>query len=117
MAGHGGAGFFGADRAQGDRGHRRQDRRVRGQGGRQRALRVAVLGSLTSTIGNTLTGLFETAFQVIPGIGALPAELSTSKRLMFGNRLIRETGNVVFQDPAFRTDLVSTSSITAPPMT
>ena len=26
---------------------------------------------------------------------------------MFGNRLIRETGNVVFQDPAFRTDLVN----------
>jgi hypothetical protein len=40
---------------------------------------VAVLGSLTSTIGHTLTGLFETAFQVIPGAGAcrralLPAE-------------------------------------------
>jgi conjugal transfer mating pair stabilization protein TraG len=26
---------------------------------------------------------------------------------MFGNRLIRETHNVVFQDPAFRTDLVN----------
>lgn len=69
---------------------------------------VAVLGSLTSTIGNTLTGLFETAFQVIPGIGALPAELSYQQNgLMFGNRLIRETGNVVFQDPAFRTDLIN----------
>ena len=69
---------------------------------------VAVLGSLTSTIGNTLTGLFETAFQVIPGIGALPAELAYQQNgLMFGNRLIRETGNVVFQDPAFRTDLIN----------
>ncbi len=69
---------------------------------------VAVLGSLTSTIGNTLTGLFETAFQVIPGAGALPAELSYQQNgLMFGNRLIRETGNVVFQDPAFRTDLIN----------
>ncbi len=69
---------------------------------------VAVLGSLTSTIGNTLTGLFETAFQVIPGNGALPAELSYQQNgLMFGNRLIRETGNVVFQDPAFRTDLIN----------
>ena len=69
---------------------------------------VAVLGSLTSTIGNTLTGLFETAFQVIPGVGALPAELSYQQHgLMFGNRLIRETGNVVFQDPAFRTDLIN----------
>jgi len=69
---------------------------------------VAVLGSLTSTIGHTLTGLFETAFQVIPGAGALPAELSYEHNgLMFGNRLIRETGAVVFQDPNFRTDLIN----------
>ena len=69
---------------------------------------VAVLGSLTSTIGNTLTGLFETAFQVIPGPGSLPSELTYEKNgLMFGNRLIRETGGVVFQDPAFRTDLIN----------
>jgi conjugal transfer mating pair stabilization protein TraG len=69
---------------------------------------VALLGSLTSTIGHTLTGLFETAFQTIPGAGALPAELSYQQNgLMFGNRLVRETGNVVFQDPSFRTDLVN----------
>ena len=54
---------------------------------------VAFLGSVTSTVGHTLTGLFETAFQVIPGVGALPSELSYEKNgLMFGNRLIRETG-------------------------
>ena len=69
---------------------------------------VAALGGITSTIGNTLTSLFETAFQVIPGVGALPVELSYQQNgLMFGNRLIRETGNVVFQDPAFRTDLIN----------
>lgn len=69
---------------------------------------IAMLGSLTSTIGHTLTGLFETAFQVIPGQGALPSELAYEKNgLMFGNRLIRETGNVVFQDPNFRTDLIN----------
>ncbi len=69
---------------------------------------VALLGSLTSTIGHTLTGLFETAFQVIPGAGGLPAELSYQQNgLMFGNRLVRETGNIVFQDPGFRTDLVN----------
>jgi len=69
---------------------------------------VAVLGSLTSTIGHTLTDLFETAFQVIPGPGALPAELSYQQNgLMFGNRLIRETGNAVFPDPGFRTDLIN----------
>jgi uncharacterized membrane protein YiaA len=55
---------------------------------------VAFLGSVTSTVGHTLTGLFETAFQVIPGVGALPSELSYEKNgLMFGNRLIRETGS------------------------
>ena len=69
---------------------------------------VAMLGSVTSTIGHTLTGLFETAFQVIPGAGALPSELTFEKNgLMFGNRLIRDTGNVVFQDPNFRTDLIN----------
>jgi len=69
---------------------------------------VALLGSVTSTIGHTLTGLFETAFQVIPGPGTLPAELAYERNgLMFGNRLVRETGSVVFQDPAFRTDLVN----------
>jgi conjugal transfer mating pair stabilization protein TraG len=69
---------------------------------------VAMLGSVTSTIGHTLTNLFETAFQVIPGIGALPSELTYERNgLMFGNRLIRDTGNVVFQDPNFRTDLIN----------
>lgn len=69
---------------------------------------AALLGSLTSTIGHTLTGLFETAFQVIPGVGALPSELTYERNgLMFGNRLIRETGNVVFQDPNFRMDLIN----------
>ncbi len=69
---------------------------------------VAMLGSITSTIGHTLTGLFETAFQVIPGVGGLPSELTYEKNgLMFGNRLIRDTGSVVFQDPNFRTDLIN----------
>ena len=69
---------------------------------------VAMLGSITSTIGHTLTQLFETAFQVIPGAGGLPSELSYEKNgLMFGNRLIRDTGGVVFQDPGFRTDLIN----------
>lgn len=69
---------------------------------------VALLGSLTSTVGHTLTGLFETAFQLIPGAGALPAELAYQRNgLMFGNRLVRETGNVVFQSPDFRTDLIN----------
>jgi conjugal transfer mating pair stabilization protein TraG len=69
---------------------------------------MAMLGSITSTIGHTLTSLFETAFQVIPGAGGLPSELTYEKNgLMFGNRLIRDTGGVVFQDPNFRTDLIN----------
>ena len=69
---------------------------------------LALFGGLTSTIGNTLTELFETAFQAIPGNGSLPSELTYQKNgLMFGNRLIRDTGNVVFQDPNFRTDLIN----------
>jgi conjugal transfer mating pair stabilization protein TraG len=71
-------------------------------------LGVAALGSLTSTVGHTLTGLFETAFQTIPGRAALPSELSyQANGLMFGNRLIREAGALVFQDPGFRTDLIN----------
>ena len=70
---------------------------------------VAFLGSVTSTVGHTLTGLFETAFQVIPGVGALPSELSYEKNgLMFGNRLIR--GDRRRRLPGsgnFRTDLVN----------
>ncbi len=69
---------------------------------------VALFGGLTSTIGNTLTELFETAFQAIPGSANLPSELTYQKNgLVFGNRLIRDTGNVVFQDPNFRTDLIN----------
>ena len=69
---------------------------------------VAALGSLTSTIGHTLTALFETAFQVLPGPGTLPAELAYSRNgLMFGNRLVRETSTVVFPDPGFRTDTLN----------
>lgn len=69
---------------------------------------IAALGSLTSTIGHTLTTLFETAFQTIPGAGALPSELSYQRNgLMFGNRLIRETAGAVIQDPGVRTDVVN----------
>lgn len=69
---------------------------------------LALFGSLTSTVGNTLTELFETAFQTIPGAAGLPSELTYQKNgLLFGNRLIRDTATVVFQEPTFRTDLVN----------
>lgn len=71
-------------------------------------LGLGLLGHFTNVVGNTLTELFETAFQVIPGDGALPLELSYQRHgLMFGTRLVKETRTVVFLDPAFRTDLIN----------
>ena len=98
---------FGADRAEGDRGHRRQDRRLAVKVVDNVPFGVAVLGSLTSTIGHA-DRAFRDGVPGHPGRGAPAAELSYQQNgLMFGNRLIRETGNVVFQDPAFRTDLIN----------
>ena len=89
--------------AAGHGGHRRQDRRRAGEGGRQCPVWRRVVRQSHEQVGNTLTEVFETAFQVIPGPGALPSELAYQKHgLMFGNRLIRETRNVVFRDPKFR---------------
>lgn len=69
---------------------------------------AALLGSLTSRIGNTLTELIETALQVLPGAARLPAELTYQRHgLVFGDRLVRDTRTVVLQDPATRTDLIN----------
>lgn len=69
---------------------------------------MAALGGLTSTIGNSLTELFETAFQTIPGPGALPPALRYQQNgLMFGSRLIQETRRTSLPDPALRTDLIN----------
>jgi len=69
---------------------------------------MAALGGLTSSIGNSITELFETAFQVIPGAGALPAELAYQQNgLMFGSRLLQETRRTSLPDPAIRTDLIN----------
>lgn len=71
-------------------------------------LGMAALGGLTSSIGNSITELFETAFQIIPGPGALPAELAYQQNgLMFGSRLIQETRRTSLPDPAVRTDLIN----------
>jgi hypothetical protein len=70
---------------------------------------MAALGGLTSTIGNTITELFETAFQVpLPDPAALPAELAYQQNgLMFGSRLIQETRRTPSLTPQCRTDLVN----------
>ena len=67
---------------------------------------MAALGGLTSTIGNAMTELFETAFQTIPGPGSLPTELAYQRNgLMFGSRLLQETRRASFPDPGLRQDL------------
>lgn len=54
---------------------------------------LALLASVKSSIGATLTQMFETAFQTIPSATvALPAELSYLEHgVMFGSRLVRTT--------------------------
>lgn len=69
---------------------------------------AAIFGHLTSVVGNALTEVFETAFQVLPGPGQLSADLSYQKHgLMFGNSLIKRSREATFPDPNFRTDLVN----------
>jgi conjugal transfer mating pair stabilization protein TraG len=57
---------------------------------------IAFFGHSTSKIGDVLTRLFETAFQVIPAPDAqLPNELTYQKNgVLFGNRLIQASRNV-----------------------
>ena len=69
---------------------------------------MAALGGLTSSIGNSITELFETAFQTLPGPASLPPELSYQQNgLMFGSRLIQEVRRTSIPDPAVRTDILN----------
>jgi conjugal transfer mating pair stabilization protein TraG len=54
---------------------------------------LALLASVKSSIGATLTGLFETAFQTIPAASvALPAALTYQEHgMMFGSRLVQKS--------------------------
>lgn len=69
---------------------------------------MAALGGLTSSIGNSITELFETAFQTLPGPASLPPELAYQQNgLMFGSRLIQEVRRTSIPDPAVRTDILN----------
>lgn len=71
-------------------------------------LGMAALGGLTSTIGNSITELFETAFQTIPGTSALPAELAYQRNgLMFGSRVIQEVCRASLPNPSVRVDVIN----------
>ena len=58
---------------------------------------LALLGTVKSSIGATLTQMFETAFQTIPGDLALPSELGYLEHgVLFGNRLVRASREAEF---------------------
>lgn len=69
---------------------------------------LASQASVVSDIGNILTGLFETAVQLIPAPGggtALEPGLTYQQSgLMFGAKLVKDSHNLVFQDPDFRNE-------------
>lgn len=70
---------------------------------------LAWFASATSSVGDALTELFETAFSTVASAdSALPAELAYQKTgMVFGNRIVEKTREVVFHDPEFRANLVN----------
>lgn len=71
-------------------------------------LGLAAQAGIVSSIGSTLTELFETALTVLPGPSGLPAELTFSNNgMMFGARLVEHSRKVVFDDPRMRTDVAN----------
>ena len=70
---------------------------------------LGLFASVKSSIGHTLTNLFETGFQAIPNANrALPAELSYQDHgLMFGNRLIKASRSANIIDPQLRADIIN----------
>lgn len=70
---------------------------------------LAHLASDFTLLGDKLTGLTETAFQVIPDANvSLPASLSYQQNgVMFGARLITESRMAALANPRLRTDFVS----------
>ena len=69
---------------------------------------LAFQAGIVSSVSNTLTDLFETALQVVPGTAQLPAELSFSNHgLMFGAHLVERSRGMVFSDTFFRADMMN----------
>ena len=69
---------------------------------------LALLASVKSSIGSTLTQMFETAFQSIPSANvALPAQLSYLEHgVMFGSRLVQKSRDAEALSLYARADLV-----------
>lgn len=71
-------------------------------------LGLAAQAGVVSSVGSTLTDLFEMALTVLPGPAGLPEEMTfTNNGLMFGARLIESSRRAVFVDSAFRADMAN----------
>lgn len=71
-------------------------------------LGLAFQAGMTSSVGNTLTELFENALQVIPGTAGLPADLTYAEHgLVFGARIVTATQSAGFTDPVFKSNVTS----------
>jgi conjugal transfer mating pair stabilization protein TraG len=71
-------------------------------------LGLAFQAGITSSVGNTLTELFETALQVLPGGAGLSADLGyLNNGLVFGARVVKATQEAAFTDATFQTNLVN----------
>ena len=69
---------------------------------------LALVASVKSSIGSTLTDLFETSFQAIPGDLELPAELSYEQHgVMFGNRLVKTSREGDFSSLYYQGDTLN----------
>jgi conjugal transfer mating pair stabilization protein TraG len=70
---------------------------------------LGVLGAVKSSIGSTLTGLFDTAFQTIPASDrALPSELGYMQTgVLFGNRLVKGSREAGIADPNGNADALN----------
>ncbi len=69
---------------------------------------LALVGSVKSSVGSTLTELFETGFQTIPSAKALPSELAYLETgVLFGNRLIRGSREAGIPDPNGNADVLN----------
>jgi len=69
---------------------------------------LALVGSVKSSVGSTLTELFETGFQTIPSSKALPSELAYLETgVLFGNRLIRGSREAGIPDPNGNADVMN----------
>lgn len=69
---------------------------------------LAFVASVKSSIGATITDLFDTSFQTIPGGIELPAELSYERHgVMFGNRLVKASREGDFSSLFYQGDTLN----------